>query len=70
MSSSLQNMNSFSLYYCIIMLVQISAALDYPSYQLPNVDFVDLVSLDTATAVRISNILTSDGALQINGTLA
>lgn len=42
-------------------------AVEYPFYQLSNVDFADLVTLDGTTAVRIANILTTDGAMQING---
>jgi len=40
---------------------------EYPSYQLSNVDFADLVTMDHATVLRIANILTTDGAMQING---
>lgn len=53
----------------LVALLHCSCALPVPqeSYSLPVVKYADLVTLDTATAHELAKILTTTGALQIEG---
>ena len=38
---------------------------EYPTYELEDISFSDLVVLDSSCAVKLAQVLTKDGALQI-----
>lgn len=59
---------SFRLGLLILAPLALTAFLisaENPTYELENVNFSDLVVLDSSCAVRLAQVLTRDGALQI-----
>ena len=53
------------LFVAPLLLKMYFISAEYPTYELEDISFSDLVVLDSSCAVRLAQVLTKDGALQI-----